>query len=363
MMAYSAQTSCRPFGSNKCPSHTGQEVSCVCMDCDGLVCMRCVTSKEHKGHVFEDLGDIVKEETDKLTHTLKINKENDLPAIIESISDVEEEIDKNKQKNSEISDLIKSRVREIKEEVDEQADTLIQECKSFEKTNHNQLLECHTTLTEQQRECKEQMEKIQKTLQSGTKIEVFDSRKLDKTYVVGSLETLHLESVTYQPRTSVPELVKQTLGSLANQPTISEDESRSEATLSFRVDNIRKLKETNLYSPPSMIRNIPWKVLVKPRFDSSKKKSLGFFVQCCGDSNSESWSCSASITCKLLNHKTSGTHLSRQIQHIFCKKEDAWGYSCFISWNEMMDTSRGFFKDEGISLEVYIKADAPDGVK
>ncbi|XP_033731692.1 uncharacterized protein LOC117321342 isoform X3 [Pecten maximus] len=218
MMAYSAQTSCRPFGSNKCPSHTGQEVSFVCMDCDSLVCMRCVTSKDHKGHVFEDLGDIVKKEADKLKHNLKINEENYLPSILKGTSDVEKEIAKNKEKHREASDLIKSRVREIKEEAEKQGAILIQACTENETKNHIRLLECQTTRTDQQRECQDQITNIKKTLQSGTEIEVFDLKKCtDKTYILCPMHSLEL--VTYQPRTSAPELVKQALGSLDNPNT------------------------------------------------------------------------------------------------------------------------------------------------
>ena len=42
---------------------------------------------------------------------------------------------------------------------------------------------------------------------------------------------------------------------------LEDDESRPEATFSFTVPNISKLKETVL-SPPCYIRNLPWKIMV-----------------------------------------------------------------------------------------------------
>ncbi|XP_021358377.1 ubiquitin carboxyl-terminal hydrolase 7-like isoform X1 [Mizuhopecten yessoensis] len=146
---------------------------------------------------------------------------------------------------------------------------------------------------------------------------------------------------------------------------MDEDESRAEATFSFIVDNISKLKETTL-SPLCMIRNLPWKIMIMPRFSQNperhNQKTLGFFVQCNGDSDSASWSCNASATLKILNHNTDGENFSRKIQHSFYNKENDWGYSHFMAWNELMDPSRGFVKDDKISLEVYVKADAPHGV-
>ena len=46
---------------------------------------------------------------------------------------------------------------------------------------------------------------------------------------------------------------------------LEDDESRPEATFSYTVNQISKLKETVL-SPPCYIRNLPWKIMVKKFF-------------------------------------------------------------------------------------------------
>ena len=45
---------------------------------------------------------------------------------------------------------------------------------------------------------------------------------------------------------------------------LEDDDSRPEATFSFQVPNVSKLKETVL-SPPCYLRNLPWKIMVSQR--------------------------------------------------------------------------------------------------
>ena len=53
----------------------------------------------------------------------------------------------------------------------------------------------------------------------------------------------------------------------------------------------------------------------------------------------------------------------RRIQHLFYSKENDWGFSNFMAWQEMLDPSKGYIKDDSIILEVYVTADAPHGVR
>ncbi|CAH2236828.1 jg8579 [Pararge aegeria aegeria] len=68
---------------------------------------------------------------------------------------------------------------------------------------------------------------------------------------------------------------------------MEDDEARSEATFQFTVLNFRSLKDSVL-SPPCYVRNLPWKIMVMPRQapspDRQQQKSLGFFLQCNGES-------------------------------------------------------------------------------
>ncbi|XP_044734467.1 ubiquitin carboxyl-terminal hydrolase 7-like [Chrysoperla carnea] len=152
----------------------------------------------------------------------------------------------------------------------------------------------------------------------------------------------------------------------ANQDAeMDEDEARSEATFSFTVTNFSRLKESVL-SPPCYVRNLPWKIMVMQRTsqtqDRSAQKSLGFFLQCNGESESSSWSCYAVAELRLLSYRPDVEPFSRKIQHLFYSKENDWGFSHFMGWNEVLESDKCFVKDDCITLEVHVNADAPHGV-
>ncbi|XP_046460027.1 ubiquitin carboxyl-terminal hydrolase 7-like isoform X1 [Daphnia pulex] len=147
---------------------------------------------------------------------------------------------------------------------------------------------------------------------------------------------------------------------------LEDDDSRPEATFRYEVSHISKLKETVL-SPPCYIRNLPWKIMVMPRNtspqqDRAPQKFLGFFLQCNGESESSSWSCNAVADLRLLSQKEGVEDFSRKIQHLFFSKENDWGFSHFMNWTEVLDPERGYCKDDTITLEVHVNAEAPHGV-
>ncbi|XP_053388715.1 ubiquitin carboxyl-terminal hydrolase 7-like [Mercenaria mercenaria] len=146
---------------------------------------------------------------------------------------------------------------------------------------------------------------------------------------------------------------------------MEEDDSKAEATFSFTVENISKLKDSVL-SPKCMVRNLPWKIMAMQRVshnaDKYNQKSLGFFLQCNAESDSTSWSCNAAAELRIINQKKEGEDFVRKIQHLFYSKENDWGYSNFLPWNELLDPDKGFFKDDKVILQVHVIADAPHGV-
>ena len=47
---------------------------------------------------------------------------------------------------------------------------------------------------------------------------------------------------------------------------------------------------------------------------------------------------------------------------MFYSKENDWGFSHYMSWNEVVDLEKGFVKDDSVTFEVKVTADAPHGV-
>ncbi|XKL66747.1 hypothetical protein PGB90_010167 [Kerria lacca] len=146
----------------------------------------------------------------------------------------------------------------------------------------------------------------------------------------------------------------------------TDDDARSEATFIFTKDNFSKIKDTVL-SPPCMIRNLPWKIMIMQRVINNNNadrssKSLGFFLQCNGESESSSWSCHANAELMIISQKEGVENFTRKIQHIFYSKENDWGFSHFLGWNEVTDPEKGYIKDDTVILQAHVIADAPHGV-
>ncbi|XP_071578519.1 uncharacterized protein [Temnothorax nylanderi] len=136
-------------------------------------------------------------------------------------------------------------------------------------------------------------------------------------------------------------------------------EARSEATFRYTVKNISKMKDTQV-SPAFYVRNLPWKILVTSQLSQTqeRQRSLGFYLQCDGESDSTSWSCYAVAELRLLSCKKGQESFSRKIKHLFNSKESDWGFKHFITWQDVLDPDKGFIKDISITFEVHVVADA-----
>lgn len=193
--------------------------------------------------------------------------------------------------------------------------------------------------------------------------------------VVEDMETQEVDSTEIQPDRgggdSRGETEQQVNGEVQELVTTSqdtdmeEDEARSEATFQYRVESVSKLKETML-SSPCFVRNLPWKIMVMPRHnqaqDRQPQRSLGFFLQCNADSDSASWSCNANAELRLLSVKDGVDTFTRKINHLFYSKENDWGFSHFMAISDILDPEKGYIRDDAITLEVHVTADAPHGV-
>jgi len=158
---------------------------------------------------------------------------------------------------------------------------------------------------------------------------------------------------------------KSEFNNAADEP-MEEDNSRSEATFSFKITDVTNFfnSKDNRLSEPYYVRNLPWKIMAMPRVAQDRQsKSLGFFLQCNGDSESLSWSCNAAAELRLINQLNPAQDMVRTIEHHFFLKENDWGFTQFMSYADIMDPLKGFCKDDTIILEVSVKADVPHGIQ
>ncbi|XP_026805459.1 ubiquitin carboxyl-terminal hydrolase 7 isoform X1 [Rhopalosiphum maidis] len=148
---------------------------------------------------------------------------------------------------------------------------------------------------------------------------------------------------------------------------MEEDNARPEATFRFEIENFSKSKDQRL-SPPCYVRDLPWKIMIMHRVSQDNRSakpaqpSVGFFLQCNGESENTSWSVNASAELRVISQKEGISNVERKIQHLFYPKENDWGFSFFMSWEDITDEAKGFIKNDTVIFEVSVTADAPHGV-
>ena len=90
---------------------------------------------------------------------------------------------------------------------------------------------------------------------------------------------------------------------------------------------------------------------------------IRFFLQCNGESEASSWSCQAQAELRVINQKNPQENFVRKIGHLFYAKENDWGFSHYLSWNDVCDPEKGYITDDGsVTFQVKVQADAPHGV-
>ncbi|PAV85066.1 hypothetical protein WR25_04498 isoform F [Diploscapter pachys] len=90
------------------------------------------------------------------------------------------------------------------------------------------------------------------------------------------------------------------------------------------------------------------------------QKCMGFFLQCCPESTySDAWSVHATAEMRMLAHLPTQPHFTRKTTHTYTSKENDWGYSCFMTWADIVDESQGYIKNDKVTLEITVKAEPP----
>lgn len=145
-----------------------------------------------------------------------------------------------------------------------------------------------------------------------------------------------------------------------------EDEASAAGLVEARFENVSRFRlpqcksDTRICEGGTIIRCLPWKILAI--FHPPDTGSLGFFVQCNAESESQTWSCSAKATLVLAAQRPNCKNKEMKIQHTFTHKENDWGFQSFISYDELFNPDRGFIgPNDDILLQAHVKADAPHG--
>ena len=134
--------------------------------------------------------------------------------------------------------------------------------------------------------------------------------------------------------------------------------------IKFTVENFSDLKNSAISEPKylqnhdgKIFRNLPWQIKVRPEWSLNKnpevneniplkRKCVGFFLQC----NGESKPSFTTVNLRIINHKDSSHTYERSI--LFDSNP---GFSHFMTWQEAIDPELGFIKDGAVTFEANIQ--------
>ncbi|KMZ09438.1 ubiquitin carboxyl-terminal hydrolase 7 isoform X2 [Drosophila simulans] len=221
------------------------------------------------------------------------------------------------------------------------------EAMDTQDTQEVEILTSDLQQTQQQRNSPPQLPKFKNLIQP-------------QLHAVGAVTQLPSENGNMPPQQLLADSSSTSFGdgeAMGIDDESKEDQFRSETTFSFTVENVVQLKSQRL-SPPVFVRMLPWRIMVIPN-----DRALGFFLQCNGENDSPTWSCNAIAELRLKCHKPDAQPFTRaRIKHLFYSKENDYGYSNFITWQELKDSEKSYVHNNSITLEVHVVADAPHGV-
>ncbi|XP_043471723.1 ubiquitin carboxyl-terminal hydrolase 7-like isoform X2 [Leptopilina heterotoma] len=130
--------------------------------------------------------------------------------------------------------------------------------------------------------------------------------------------------------------------------------TRTEYTFNFTVENVSKMKDSKL-SEPVYVGQLPWMIKVAPLSGQNEKKLiefLGVFLQC--NEKGESWRCHADAELRLLSYRREQECFARKIKHLFCSKNNDWGFNRFMKWQDVLNPVKGYINNDSITLQVHI---------
>lgn len=135
---------------------------------------------------------------------------------------------------------------------------------------------------------------------------------------------------------------------------------KSELEFTFKVSKfsniMNDLAKSTYYSYNHYAQGLPWAIGFNTKIkDEIKYLSLYLYSRVINDSMN--WSCGVEASIALMSIKTDKIK-KYKFTHNFTSTK-GYGWSSFISWDDLMKTENGYYYDDSITIEVKIKAENP----
>ena len=114
-----------------------------------------------------------------------------------------------------------------------------------------------------------------------------------------------------------------------------------------------------MYSETTAYAGVPWKILVERVRHPNNKNSLGFYL-CCNKDDQSEWSCNVKARkYRIMSVKTGvGNKEEERGEREFNNKSNSWGLASFLDWDKALNPDTGYITpDNKMTFQILFSAD------
>jgi len=132
-----------------------------------------------------------------------------------------------------------------------------------------------------------------------------------------------------------------------------------EGTHIWKIENFSLLDDKKVYSDNFLIGGYKWRLLIFPKGNGCEFLSLYLDVAD-SDMLPYNWSRSASFTLSVLNQYNPDMSHRKDSTHLFNGKESDWGFTQFMSLENIYAPEKGYLVDDALTIEAKVKVRTED---
>ncbi len=139
-----------------------------------------------------------------------------------------------------------------------------------------------------------------------------------------------------------------------------------EGKIKWEISSLSTLTKEGQKSPVQKIADLPW--LLDARTECSERTGneefFSIYIYCNQDSESTLWSCEAEVLFRLISQKENIPDVSKRTPVSTFNKQTStnWGVTRFLKWDDIINSEKGYMKNDGVIVEALIKVKKTSGV-
>lgn len=204
-----------------CNVHKTESLCMYCKDCQKPLCLKCITSSDHKSHDFENLSDIVNRQVEDLVKFLDRVKKCELEGLKKSVQDIQRKQDLYDEEKQACINNVRRQGGQLKEAVDKIVETSIESLEQRSREDKSSSTKMKDVYVKQIADLRGKIQSFEKKIQSSNKIEIMNMSTEIKTSIQQHLDSItikqsiHVKCPTFihqTPDNKASDMLKQLLG-------------------------------------------------------------------------------------------------------------------------------------------------------